>query len=339
MKRLRKASIALVLVLMTAEILARVKMSYNTGDTRYLAAPFLLKKTVTAPEITPETSREESYVHLGGYYKMRPVVHRAPATGNYESFRINRLGFRGPDFDPKNKPGAKRIICAGDSNTIGLNVKEEETWPARLAQSLNRQAPGGFEVINAGFNAYTSSHYLSLIRAELLDYSHDILIVYGGVNDQDPERKLAVREGRTLVKDLHQLLYYRSIFYTLALEKLSVMRSDSPVPMTVYDGDRYLKTFADNTTAIIDLCRKKNVRVVFVREIINGDEQVTKRMDKEMALLKDLCEKQNVEYLDPARPFRDSQQAGVKVFSDAIHLGSAGYAILADNLSRYLTAR
>src|SRR5688572_5185495 len=103
MKRLRQASIALVLVLMTAEVLARVKMSYNTGDTRYLADPFLGRKTVSAPQTSPETSREEAYVRLGGYYKMRPGVHPAPATGNYDTFRINRLGFRGPDLDPKIK--------------------------------------------------------------------------------------------------------------------------------------------------------------------------------------------------------------------------------------------
>jgi lysophospholipase L1-like esterase len=332
MKRLRRAAIVLVLVVLAAELLARAKMSYNSGNARYMVAPFLLKRTVAGPE----SAREDLYVQHRGYYKMRPGVHPAPATGNYDRFRINRLGFRGPDFDPKNKSAAKRIICAGDSNTIGLDVKEEENWPSLLARSLNRQRPGGFEVINAGFNGYTSSHYLNLIRDELLDYSPDILIVYGGVNDQDPERRLAVREGATLVKHLHDLLYYRSIFYTLALEKISVMRGNSPVPLTVYKKDEFLKTFAANTGAIIDLCRKKNVRVVFVREMVNGNERLTQRMDQEAAVLKNLCERQGVEYLDLTTAFRDSQQPGARVFSDHIHLGPAGFAILADNVSRFL---
>jgi lysophospholipase L1-like esterase len=336
MKRLRKPAIVLALLLVAAEILARVKMSYNTGDARYLAAPFLLRRTTAT---VAETAREDAYDQRRGYYKMRPGVHAAPAPAGYGSFRINRLGFRGADFDPANKAAAKRIICVGDSNTIGLNVNEEETWPAALARSLARQAPGGFEVINAGFNAYTSSHYLNLIRAELLDYSPDVLIVYGGVNDQDPERQLTAKPARALGHEVHQLLYYRSIFYTLALEKFSVMKSDSPVPVTVYDDDRYLKTFADNTGAIIDLCRKKNVRVVFVREMVSGDERLTRRMDRETAVLKNLCESRNVEYLDLTKPFREAQQAGVTVFTDPIHLGAAGYALLADHVSRYLASR
>jgi lysophospholipase L1-like esterase len=332
MKRLRKASVVLLIAIVAAELLARVKMSYNTGDVRYLGAPFFQKKAAAAqdPGLAPY------FVEYNGYYKMRPGVHAAPPGSSHDRFTVNRLGFRGPDFDPRHKAAARRIICVGDSNTAGLEANEDETWPAMLARALNRQGPGGFEVINAGFGGYTSSHYLNLIRAELLDYSPDLLIIMGGVNDQNPERNLESREGRALVKFTHGLLYYRSIAYTLALEKISVMRNDSPVPMTVYENNQYLNSFARNTAAIIDLCRKKNVRLVFVREIVNGDERLSKRMDQEAAVLKNLCETHSVPYLDLTRPFSEAMQAGVKVFSDPIHLGTAGYAILVDRISRFL---
>jgi lysophospholipase L1-like esterase len=327
MKRLRQASVVLVLVLMSAELLARVKMSYNTGKPSYLLAPFLMKRITTAGG----TEREPSSDPRKGYYKMRPGV--------YDHFTINRLGFRGPDFDPGHKSAATRIICAGDSNVIGLDVKEDQTWPAGLARSLNQRMPSGFEVINAGFNGSTSSHYLNLIRAELLDYSPDILIVYGGVNDLHTDPKLGTRRSGDLRNSLHDLLYYRSILYTLALEKFSLMRSQSPVPMTVYENTHYLELFANNTGAIIDLCRKKNIRLVFVRETINADPVQTSRMDQEMAVLKNLCETQHVEYLDLTTAFREAQTTGARVFSDQIHLGTAGFAILADKVAAYLTPR
>jgi lysophospholipase L1-like esterase len=327
MKRLRKASVVVVLVLVAAELLARVKMSYNTGKPSYLLAPFLMKRITTAGG----TEREPSSDPRNGYYKRRPGVQ--------DHFTINRLGFRGPDFDPVRKSAATRIICAGDSNVIGLDVKDDETWPAVLSRLLNQRVPSGFEVINAGFNGFTSSHYLNLIRAELLNYSPDILIVYGGVNDLHDDPKLGARRGGDLRKSLHDLLYYRSILYTLTLEKFSLMRSQSPVPMTVFENTHYLELFANNTGAIIDLCRKKNVRLVFVRETINADPVQTSRMDQEMAVLKTLCARQHVEYLDPTTAFREAQQAGVRVFSDEIHLGVAGFAILADRVAGYLTAR
>jgi lysophospholipase L1-like esterase len=327
MKRLRKAAILLVLVLVGVELLARVKMSYNTGKPSYLLAPFLMTP-VTTPGGTERLSTSDP---RNGYYKMRP--------GTYDRVTINRLGFRGPDFDPKQKSAARRIICAGDSNVIGLDVKEDETWPAVLGRALNQRVPAGFEVINAGFAGYTSSHYLNLIRAELLDYSPDILIVYGGVNDLHTEPKLGTRRSGSLRNSLHDLLYYRSIFYTLALEKFSLMRSQSPVPMTVFENNNYLELFERNTGAIIDLCRKKNVRLIFVRETINADPVLTSRMDQETAVLKNLCEKRQVEYLDFTAPLRESQKAGVGVFTDDVHLGAAGFAILADKVAASLTAR
>lgn len=43
--------------------------------------------------------------------------------------------------------------------------------------------------------------------------------------------------------------------------------------------------------------------------------------------------------LDLTSAFRDAPQAGAKVFTDPIHLGTAGYAILAENAARYLASR
>lgn len=63
---------------------------------------------------------------------------------------INSHGFRGPELDPSQ--GRRRIICLGDSFTLGFGVDDEFTYPRRLA-ALMPEA----EVINMGQGGYSIS--------------------------------------------------------------------------------------------------------------------------------------------------------------------------------------
>jgi len=82
-----------------------------------------------------------------------------PREGNYPDylagFRINSMGFRGPDYGAK-VPGACRILALGDSTVFGLFVEEEHAWPSILQGALRAHRPGA-EVLNLGRVA-TSSH-------------------------------------------------------------------------------------------------------------------------------------------------------------------------------------
>jgi lysophospholipase L1-like esterase len=328
-RRLRRLCLAAVLTILAAEVFCRAKIYYRTGDSRYLTTPFgLSARTPEAapgaePPIQGHGSRDRPY------YKMGPPPPGSP-------LRINSLGFRGPEFTREKKPGVTRMFCVGDSNTIGLDVAEEATWPARLGRLLDRHAPSQFEVINAGFNSYTSSEYRELISQELINYSPDVLIVYGGVNDLNTEHNLRKKSRQGWIKSAHDTLYNRSMFYTLLIEKVSVMTSGTPVPIAGYKT-RYLEEFAENTGEIIRLCRQKKIRVVFVRQLINStDPDLVQRMDREMDVLQQLCVKEGVEYLDPRNTFSEARKTGRTLFADHIHLNADGYSLLAGQIFEYL---
>ena len=277
MKRLRKLTLALFLVLLAGELFARVRLYRHFKDTGYLTAPFGMKRPMapaTPPSAVPANNpvaaaqaatqaalAERQY--FDGYYKMLPGEHQ----GTRGTYRINALGFRGPDFHATTKGARTRVFSVGDSNTIGLDLPEGQTWPALLQRSLNQQS-GTAEVVNAGMGGYTTLHALNLIRSELLNYSPDVLIVFLGVNDLNEDRGPAT--GARLVTAIHNQLYYHlSMLYTLAVEKVSVMRTASPVPVTVY-ADRQVDGLATNASSIIDASRSKGVKVVFVRAVVNA---------------------------------------------------------------------
>lgn len=67
--------------------------------------------------------------------------------GEYDTtFHIDAQGLReARDVEPK-RPGIKRVVCVGDSNTFGLGVNDDQVWVRELAAA-------GVEPLNAGWAA------------------------------------------------------------------------------------------------------------------------------------------------------------------------------------------
>src|SRR5688572_25463027 len=83
------------------------------------------------------------------------------------------------------KPGPRRILCFGDSNTVGHPMTPDKAWPAQ-AQSMLK----GVELINAGVSGRTIGQEkdqlngLESIDAALKRAGHvDEVIVMLGTND------------------------------------------------------------------------------------------------------------------------------------------------------------
>jgi len=150
--------------------------------------------------LTPPTFLQGTYPNWP-WLIMDPVVgwkNRAgfpPPEINPTPYRINSLGFRGPEFTKAKPGGASRIVCLGDSGTFGIRrttlSEESETvvmrmdndYPRKLAQLLQVEGPANVEVINAGVIGYTSSHGLRLLNTEILDLHPDIITIRFGFND------------------------------------------------------------------------------------------------------------------------------------------------------------
>jgi len=96
----------------------------------------------------------------------------------------NSHGFRGNEFEKEKPDNTFRIFAVGGSNTFGVAVEENETWPAHLQQIINEEITGKkIEVINSGLSrAYTETEYI-LIKNKISALEPDLIIMYDGWND------------------------------------------------------------------------------------------------------------------------------------------------------------
>jgi len=99
---------------------------------------------------------------------------------------LNGEGFRSAPFSAVRKPGVLRIACMGDSWTFGMNVNQDQTYPARVEARLAGQQPArNVDVMNFGILGYTSFQGLQLLKTRVLDLQPDVVIIGFGMNDSD----------------------------------------------------------------------------------------------------------------------------------------------------------
>ncbi|MEC7949061.1 MAG: hypothetical protein VX265_15940 [Myxococcota bacterium] len=86
------------------------------------------------------------------------------------TFRVstNSLGMRSPELEtPRARP---RVLCLGDSVTFGWGVPYDDSWPARLAASLD------VETINAGVPAMKPDSMAAWARIHAASLAADLVI-------------------------------------------------------------------------------------------------------------------------------------------------------------------
>ncbi len=91
-----------------------------------------------------------------------PGFHSPDFYGPGRAFTTNEQGFRATDGDssPANQDDTYRIVCLGDSFTMGYGVADDDTFPSHLA----RLVPGS-EVVNMGMGGYgIGQDYLWYLR-------------------------------------------------------------------------------------------------------------------------------------------------------------------------------
>lgn len=373
----------LISLSLAAEIFCRFKLYVeHNKESYYLTAPFFKRnydeafKKKCARDVVEyrfnvehfnENKRLSSW-HRGPdwYYKVKPGTYFSPKPWNNVAFKVNSLGFRGKEFDRYDKGRKIRVFCIGESSVFGCESPEGWTWPARLEYHLNQDGSDKYEVINAGQPSFVSLNYLNLIRYELVGYKPDLFIIYGGVNELEIHRNYEKKNTGFIIDAIHKLLYYRlSMFYTLLVEKISVIVQKSPIPMNIYNN-KSEENYKQNINKIIEICKKNNIGLIFVRQMVYSktsllmsddlsledikkiqkttlkDEDGVDYMDyvrifklnQLMKSLNGLCKKYNLEMLDFRKQFYVAALSNERLFFDYVHLTPNANDLLARLISQ-----
>ncbi len=206
------------------------------------------------------------------------LIHRVPQVDIAYSITINDQGFRGSG---KATPTSfYRILCLGDSSTMGYGVGDHASYPERLESFLDGIYSGVFDVINAGTIGYTIDDELSYLREKGLRLAPDLVVLELFYNDviekqhrQETQRKF--RRKRVSYTPLKSLLLNSAFYQALRNTCVRIMAAaghyfpENPtdkMPMAMFPAkfpeaweayDRVLREF-------IELLRERHIPLIAI---------------------------------------------------------------------------
>ncbi|MAF65789.1 MAG: hypothetical protein CMJ84_09050 [Planctomycetes bacterium] len=114
----------------------------------------------------------------------RPGATARKSTREYDvTFEINELGLRDDPMESPAKPaGAFRVLCLGDSFTLGYTVERENLFVDQLERwwkSENRRV----NVINAGTEGYSTDQQAVWLKEHGEEFAPDVVLLFPYDND------------------------------------------------------------------------------------------------------------------------------------------------------------
>lgn len=97
--------------------------------------------------------------------------------------RINRWGYRGPDWRLQKEAATTRITVIGDSFTEAQQVDEDRTFCAVAQRKLSTRCNGTarpqrrFEVLNFGVDGYGTAQELFTLKDDVWKFSPDVIVL------------------------------------------------------------------------------------------------------------------------------------------------------------------
>lgn len=117
------------------------------------------------------------------------VAFRGDPRGYFDAgatltYRINALGFRGPETSWEKPRGHLRVVGLGDSFTFGAGVRAHDTFLAVLEERLRGDAgPHPIEVLNLGVGGVDTGYEVGLLQHLGLRLSPDLVVLCFFLND------------------------------------------------------------------------------------------------------------------------------------------------------------
>ena len=269
-----------------------------------------------AEHLHTEYDRELGWVNLPNVYLPNLYGPGKYLTTNSQRFRNNT------DFTKSVLPGKTRIICSGDSFTLGYGVDNDHTWPQLLASRT-----ADMETVNMGQGGYGADQAYLWYKRDGVALDHDIQ-VFGFIADD-------FRRMQTLTF----IGYGKPI---LVVENGHLVIRNVPVPRSV---EVWSPKLARVQTALFNLNITRLLRSVFGRDTTPPVLQMKKELNPETSrvltyMLDDLIainRAKNSVLVLAYLPTRDEGESGAywrKFLAEYARQHGLLYLDLADDLHR-----
>lgn len=296
------------------------------------------KFNVALPPIVIQGKNTQGGLEISDTVPDAELIFRLQPGSYLAGRKINSLGFRDREVDPRKKPGTIRVICMGDSVTGQGRPGYSQYLHERLTN--NPPAPGGWEAFNMGVHGYSSLQGLRVFQKQGRLLAPDIVTLYYGWNDHwltdVPDRQRMGLEMRPFAGRIFELLRQKRIFRLVvwALNPVQHVAArnhgDARVPRV--PPDEYhstLKAFVREIRAVgampvlITAPRRSLTDELIGKEYVISVEQGNRTHDEYVEITRQVAREANVELLDLASLF--TNQACNGFFApDGIHFDYYG---------------
>jgi lysophospholipase L1-like esterase len=268
-------------------------------------------------------------------------------------FHFNSLGYRGPIFK-KEKPSDKlRIVCMGDSGTMGWKVQDDETYCALLPGLLEKDGIKA-ETINAGVFGYTSHQGLNQLRKRIAALRPDIITICYNWNDhagaiqmfgsggkpwekgvQKPDRDLPSTKRMGVLVTLSHLRIFQ--FLENAILKAEASSVPAVEDEDTMSADLHSKIrrvppehYKDNLRTMIQVARANKITPVLLTQSFNPKQGPRRNIHREIQkkyneMIIEVAKGENVLYVDPT----PSLETEATLFTSNTHPSVRGHKKIA----------
>ncbi|MEG5040890.1 MULTISPECIES: SGNH/GDSL hydrolase family protein [unclassified Microcoleus] len=101
---------------------------------------------------------------------------------NEVSGTINAKGFRGLDRAFEKANGITRIAFLGDSFTLGIGVKDNDTLPVSFEDAIESKYPNT-QVLNFGVSGTSTEEQIKLLEEYVIKFKPDVVVIVVFLND------------------------------------------------------------------------------------------------------------------------------------------------------------
>lgn len=317
-------------------------------------------------------SRKTAGVSWGYFEPGQKKIILFPGLKEY-TVTINRLGLRSvgtvPDPAVEDLQDRYRILAVGDSFTFGLFVNDEDTFPYRLQQLLDKSGEKA-AVLNAGVGSTTMTDFLHYLKVKGLGLKPQLVTFSFCENDlvemQDvPFYERLLRENVFSLEKTFKLAKFMRVFRKFELAKryqrstnkikeervrkalldeskdlediLRVATYQSGLPLNEprhpdlqKNWERYFQAL-DETVALL---RREGVEILFV--IYPHIATVFDRVPEDYQdILIEHLERNNIEYIDLRPAFKERKDQALALYNNLprdFHLSGTGNQLVAEEI-------
>lgn len=332
--------------------------------TAEIAARLLVTETAVAKRFE---QIEQIIVYLGNqpgqsifesdpacFWRLKPNVvlprDGGPAWGGMMS---NSHGLRSREVTVEDARQRQRVLCFGDSSTFAFGVEFDDAWPNQLQQALDADAPGRFEVLNAGIPGQTSYQGRQRLTRELAKWQPQLAFItfgnndgwkWDGMSDQEHARRATAARGLAVLNHSRAWRWLQAMQQPSASTKAARdLAWAEQATLNYFDpNERWIPRvsvddFGKHLQAMVAECRQHHCEPVLVvwpdqRQFLG---QPTWRPPYQAAM-RQVAADTGAKCLDLVTHFEQAGDWAIERFlrNDVVHVDGPGNRFVADEVAR-----